>query len=75
MDQYFRIRYQPEGSSKLHTSDVYPANVDSGFLQDLDPGTKYSISIMAMNNIGESNYTNPPVIVRTASKKLYNFIK
>ena len=68
MDQYFRIRYQSEGSYKLQTYDVYPSNVDMSFLNDLEPGKRYSISIMAMNNIGESNYTHPPVFVRTASE-------
>jgi hypothetical protein len=68
MDQYFRIRYKSERSSRQMTTDIYPANVDAGFLHDLEPGTQYSIQIMAMNNIGESNYTYPAIIVRTASE-------
>lgn len=73
MDQYFRFRYQSDRNSKVMTVDVYPANVNSGVLGDLEPGTKYLISIMALNNIGESNYTFPPVIVRTASESYFRF--
>ena len=68
MDQYFRFRYQSDRDSRVRFVDVYPANTDNGILPDLDAGVKYSISVMAFNNIGESNYTNSPIIVRTASE-------
>lgn len=68
MDQYFRIKFAPtEDDSLKDFEDVYPANTDETVLPGLKPGTRYAISIMAFNNIGESNYTNdPPVIVQTS---------
>jgi hypothetical protein len=70
MDQYFRLSYQP---SKHHKGqprywDVYPANADSSILSDLEPGVEYVIDIMSTNNLGESNFTYEPVIVRTSSE-------
>ncbi len=67
-DQYFRFRYQSDRDLKVRYADVYPANADSGLLSDLDAGAKYSISLMSLNNIGESNYTATPIFVRTASE-------
>lgn len=67
MDQYFRLRYRTE-SGRQRIEDVYPANVISAVLEGLKPGTRYSIWIMAFNNMGESNYTREPVIITTAGK-------
>ena len=50
--------------------DVYPANVPSAIISDLEPGVEYSIDVMSINNMGESNFTLDPVIVRTSSKKI-----
>ena len=79
MDQYFRIQYsRTDGGMKSGTGavtkfdDVYPANADDAVLSGLEPGVEYQLSIMAFNNIGESNYTSgSPVIVRTASEYIY----
>ena len=49
--------------------DVYPANAKSAIIRDLDPGVEYSIDVMSINNLGESNFTFKPVIVTTSSKK------
>ena len=75
MDQYFRIRYSRtdgaamKGGGVTKYDDVYPANAGEAILTGLEPGVEYGLSIMAFNNIGESNYTSSPaVIVRTASK-------
>ena len=53
--------------------DVYPANVPSAIISDLEPGVEYSIDVMSINNMGESNFTLDPVIVRTSSKKIQCF--
>ena len=45
---------------------MYPADADSFRLRGLKPGTEYSISIMAFNNMGESNYTHKPIVVTTS---------
>ena len=50
--------------------DVYPANVPSAIISDLEPGVEYNIDVMSINNMGESNFTLDPVIVRTSSKKI-----
>ena len=75
MDQYFRIRFSRtdggimNGGGVTKYDDVYPANADQTILTGLEPGVQYGLSIMAFNNIGESNYTSAPqVIVRTASE-------
>ena len=75
MDQYFRIRYSRTDGAIMHGGgiikydDVYPANAGETILTGLQPGVEYGLSIMAFNNIGESNYTSTPaVIVRTSSK-------
>jgi hypothetical protein len=67
MDQYFRVRFNSDRDPKVRFHDVYPANTDNDWLQGLEPGSKYTISIMSFNNIGESNYTNQ-IIARTASE-------
>ena len=75
MDQYFRIKYSRtdgkpmQGGGVIKYDDVYPANADRAILTGLRPGVEYGLSIMAFNNIGESNYTSSgEVIVRTSSK-------
>lgn len=70
MDQYFRLRYVANEPKHGRTRywDVYPANTNNAVLNDLEPGVQYSIDIMAINNLGESNYTRDPVIVRTSSR-------
>ena len=74
MDQYFRLEYNPTGNKQHIYSgppkywDVYPANAYSAIISDLEPGVEYSIDVMSINNLGESNFTLDPVIVRTASK-------
>merc|ERR1719461_17753 len=71
MDQYFRLQYHPNklltpsDSSKKYW-DVYPANAKSAIIRDLDPGVEYSIDVMSINNLGESNFTFKPVIVTTS---------
>ena len=84
MDQYFRLQYIPSSERKEVGSswgnnqdpsdfkywDVYPANVPSAIISDLEPGVEYSIDVMSINNMGESNFTLDPVIVRTSSKKI-----
>jgi len=74
MDQWFRVRYVRSGRFEdPSTQDVYPANVQDVVLTGLEPGVQYSITLMAFNNIGESNYTSgPPVIVRTSDGPLKN---
>ena len=71
MEQYFRLRYFPSAShetSQPRFWDVYPANANSAIISDLDPGMEYSIDVMSTNDLGESNFTTEPVIVRTSSK-------
>ncbi len=69
MDQYFRLSYTPtDGSDGKKYWDVYPANANTVILSDLHPGIEYSVDVMAINNLGESNYTFEPVTVRTASE-------
>ena len=72
MDQYFRVKYTVHEEHRMYETtkihEVYPANVASTVLSDLKPGRQYSFAIMALNNLGESNYTSDPVIVRTSSK-------
>ena len=73
MEQYFRLRYSPTDAHKTSLPrfwDVYPANANSAIISDLDPGMEYSIDVMSMNDLGESNFTTVPVIVRTSSKNL-----
>ena len=76
MDQYFRLQYHPNklltpsDSSKKYW-DVYPANAKSAIIRDLDPGVEYSIDVMSINNLGESNFTFKPVIVTTSSKNFH----
>jgi hypothetical protein len=72
MDQYFRLEYNSNGKSQEQAKywDVYPANVPSAIISDLEPGVEYSIDVMSINNMGESNFTLDPVIVRTSSKKI-----
>ena len=77
MDQYFRLQYHPNKLTSLKSMDesskkywdVYPANARSAIIRDLDPGVEYSIDVMSINNLGESNFTFKPVIVTTSSKK------
>ena len=77
MDQYFRLQYHPNKLTSLSSMDesskkywdVYPANARSAIIRDLDPGVEYSIDVMSINNLGESNFTFKPVIVTTSSKK------
>ena len=77
MDQYFRLQYIPSSEKEVGSNqdqsdfkywDVYPANVPSAIISDLEPGVEYSIDVMSINNMGESNFTLDPVIVRTSSK-------
>ena len=79
MDQYFRLQYIPSSEKEVGSNqdqsdfkywDVYPANVPSAIISDLEPGVEYSIDVMSINNMGESNFTLDPVIVRTSSKKI-----
>lgn len=72
MDQFFRIRFK-DSHDEVKYYDVYPANSVSTILDNLDPGQTYSLSVMAFNNIGESNYTNQPVLVQTSGKIFNNF--
>jgi ABC-type sugar transport system substrate-binding protein len=53
-------------SARYH--DVYPANADSDIIKGLKAGERYAFTIMAFNNIGESNYTQEPLFLRTASE-------
>ena len=75
MEQYFRLRYKQTTSHETSSSDdlfrfwdVYPANANSAVISDLDPGMEYEIDVMSMNDLGESNFTTDPVIVRTSSE-------
>ena len=72
MDQYFRVRYTADGNGLIRHYDVYPENSENAVLPNLDPGRTYSIPLMAFNNMGESNYTADPVIVRTPSECLFS---
>ncbi len=77
MDQYFRLRYVPKNSgyeTDPKVWDVYPANQASAVISDLEPGMEYSFDVMSFNNLGESNFTLEPVIVRTSSKNKRNFL-
>ena len=73
MEQYFRLRYKEtttthETSDMFRFWDVYPSNANSAVISDLDPGMEYEIDVMSMNDLGESNFTTDPVIVRTSSE-------
>ena len=79
MDQYFRLQYWPSGSNEYASHektreklakywDVYPANTPSVIVNDLEPGMEYKFDVMSTNNLGESNFTLEPIIVRTSSK-------
>ena len=71
MEQYFRLRYKEtttHETSLFRFWDVYPANANSAVISDLDPGMEYEIDVMSMNDLGESNFTTDPVIVRTSSE-------
>ena len=61
-----RIRYSTSDDYKFF--DVYPANTNSVSLPNLLPGQQYSVGVMAFNNLGESNYTDEPTVVRTSRK-------
>ncbi len=54
-----------EDTASTQLEDVYPANTHTVMLNDLRSATKYKVRVMAFNNIGESNYTEEEVVVRT----------
>lgn len=56
------------GSELVKYADVYPRNVTSFTLGGLALGSEYMLSIMALNDRGESNYTQDIVKARTSSK-------
>ncbi|XP_059086903.1 synaptogenesis protein syg-2-like [Tigriopus californicus] len=68
MEQYFRIKYhEPDYSNNPRFHDVYPANTHQVKLVGLRPGKQYSMAVMAFNNLGESNYSMNPILVRTTT--------
>lgn len=75
MDQYFRLQYTAKNEDQAKYWDVYPANQAAATIRDLDPGIEYSIDVMSINNMGESNFTFDPVIVRTSSMCLLILIR
>lgn len=62
------------GNEFFKYADVYPANVTSFTLGGLTLGTEYLFSIMAFNDLGDSNYTQDIVKARTSSKSPLPFI-
>ncbi len=51
---------------------MYPANARQVELGGLRPGNRYSVSVMALNNIGESDYSGEDVILTTAGQIFKN---
>lgn len=66
--QRFRIRYQAKNSPDQYIADVLPSNATSFVINELKPGTEYTFSAMAFNELGESAYTDKNVSAHTTSK-------
>jgi hypothetical protein len=68
-DQIYRVEYyrKQEGSLYAQPSyyDVYPMNATSTVIMGLSPATRYAFSIQALNDLGESDFTFPPLEVTT----------
>ncbi len=66
-DQTFKIRYRREGAENYQYVDVHPKGTNLYEMQDLKVDTRYTISILAFNAIGTSDYTSE-IVVGTKSK-------
>ena len=70
-EQIYRVEYyrKQEGSTHAQPSyyDVYPMNATSTVIMGLSPATRYAFSIQALNDLGESDFTFPPLEVSTLS--------
>ena len=55
--------------------DVYPANSHEVELGGLRPGKRYSVAVMALNNIGESEYSSDNVVFTTAGSYSATIVK
>lgn len=66
----FRHCLDQVGSELVKYADVYPRNVTSFTLGGLALGTEYAFSVMALNERGESGYTQDVVKARTSSKSI-----
>ena len=70
MKQYFSIKYAPIlDRDAVRYVSVYAGDVHVG--PELEPGTSYEISIMAVNNLGESPRSEP-IIATTLNMSEYS---
>lgn len=63
------VRYRRTGGgSGFMYSEVYPPNASLYVVSGLDLATEYEFSVKAMNEKGESEYTDDIVVAVTSSK-------
>ncbi|XP_071744729.1 nephrin [Lepeophtheirus salmonis] len=65
--QSFIIRYRKKGSKTYQYVDVHHSSTNSFEVEDLKLGTKYSFSVKAFNDLGDSEFTSENVAVETLS--------
>lgn len=68
MKASYRIRYRKIDNDAYKYEDVVPANATRYTIQGLDVNTQYVFSVMAMNQLGNSNYLPDLLSLRTSSK-------
>ncbi|KAG1691197.1 Nephrin [Nymphon striatum] len=68
LPQSFMVRYRRTGGGSGYMfSEVFPPNATLFVVSGLELGTEYEFSVMAMNEKGESAYTDDTVVAATSS--------
>ena len=61
----YSVRYGVEGSGSTQT---VTATGNGATILDLTPSTNYTVEVAAVNSAGVGDYSDPPIIVITASE-------
>ncbi|XP_064595394.1 nephrin-like isoform X2 [Liolophura sinensis] len=67
LPQTFRVRYKPTGDEGYTYVDVKPNNITVYTVTGLKLGTHYELTLLAFNDLGESEYNIDGIVAKTSS--------
>lgn len=66
--QMYRVRYAEKSAGQFQYRDVQPVNSTVFTVTGLLPSTKYTVAVMAYNQLGESGYQRRELELKTTGE-------